>query len=67
MTAPRNTEQLRKALRSAARRRAKVDAELLALIPEAVRAGISKSEVAALAGFSRQGIYDLLRKNPTKE
>ncbi|MDP9224369.1 MAG: hypothetical protein M3P18_11040 [Actinomycetota bacterium] len=67
MAAQANTEQLRKALASAARRRAKAHAELIELVLAAVAAGIPKRDVAALAQISRQGVYDILREYEAKD
>jgi hypothetical protein len=39
---------------------AKATAQLRVLIPEAVKAGISKSEIARLAGMSRQSVIQVL-------
>jgi hypothetical protein len=60
-----------KGIREAARRRHRAvkarreaTADLYRYIQEAQKAGVSITEIASEAGFSRQGVYDLLNGPP---
>jgi AcrR family transcriptional regulator len=65
------TEQI-KLIRKAAKRRAKAKQELLSATDElrvyclqAKYQGITVTQIAAEAGLSRQGVYDLLEARPS--
>jgi hypothetical protein len=59
-------------IRKAAKRRAKADEDRLratkdlrSLVKAARRAGVPITQIAAEAGLSRQGVYDLLGERPS--
>ncbi|MGN6215577.1 MAG: hypothetical protein ACTHN7_01255 [Solirubrobacterales bacterium] len=59
-------------IKAAARRRAEADAakreatgQLKAYCREAQKAGLPITRIASEAGLSRQGVYDLLREEPS--
>jgi DNA invertase Pin-like site-specific DNA recombinase len=63
------SEEIRAALakhgraRTAARRKAKAESDAIrALIPQALAAGLSKSEIARLAGITRPALDTMIRQ-----